>query len=109
MEAKFTRERWERLGKNCIRTNPGDDGIRGMGGLLIAELDYWNFSAEEANANACLLEAAPDMYKVLSETVHDSCVKSGCHAYNNGECMNGPGLCCAQKWLAVLKKARGES
>ncbi|MGE4564206.1 MAG: hypothetical protein AB7F32_05000 [Victivallaceae bacterium] len=119
-ETKFTPGPWEadcRLGVFVIR--PEGDSLRCLSGASNDSIVYqegrgmpnsnYRYLTEEQEANARLMAAAPEMYEALSEAIHNSCIKIGCHAYNNGECMNGPSLCCVQKWLAALKKARGEA
>lgn len=103
MEEKFSPERWERIGKSCIRTHVADDHIRGMGSLLIAEFDYRNFGKEEAIANACLVEAAPYMYKAMKELVEvcHNIVNNYANAYPTPESI-------IKTMEPILKKARGE-
>lgn len=103
MNEKFTPERWERIGKSCIRVSPADDHVRGFGSLLIAEFDYRNFGKEEAFANACLVEAAPKMYKAMKELVEV------CHNIINNYANAHPTPESIIKTMEpILKKARGE-
>lgn len=62
----------------------------------------------EALANDTLKAAAPEMYECLEGAVKMKCVISGCGCYSNGECVGSEGVCNAQKWIKILKKARGE-
>ena len=62
------------------------------------------------------LEMAPVLYKSLEEAAYEMCHQNGtvddlkCDFWDadKGICTNEDGKCFVQKWLKVLKKARGE-
>lgn len=69
---------------------------------------------KQAEADAALIAAAPELYEYLHEAAYEMCTQSWpthCSHFNSEKmtCSNKDGKCFVQKWLKTLKKARGEA
>ena len=62
METKFTKTEWWTDKENTTSVFVGNEGI---------EIQVWHYAhqKEEAEANAKLISAAPEMFDILSDTV----------------------------------------
>lgn len=67
-EARFTKAPWESVPDNrTIRVKPTQDQ-RYMGGTYVCSINLQQYDGkDEANANAHLIAAAPELYSVLAE------------------------------------------
>lgn len=92
---KFTPGPWEAIpGNSMVRVNPlVDQGY--LGGLYIADIQLL---LPEAEANANLIAAAPEMYEALEKVAE----YGDCFAHKTGE--RNP----YRMVMEALKKARGE-
>lgn len=101
-EAKFTPAPWELKPDYGIYTRDKDGDA-----LLIAQV-YDNAGEDVAEANAHLIDAAPDMYEMLEEIA--SRIQLRCHSSCEADCST----CLSNKDVIeanikkLLKKARGE-
>ena len=77
---------------------------------------YEKYQEYKKKVDKALQDTAYEMYLALQEACHEMCHQNGtaddlkCDFWDADKkiCMNEDGKCFVQKWLKVLKKARGE-
>lgn len=122
---RFTKGEWKFV-KDCgkslrpyggtwsIRLERDQDGnfVNKLIATIPKHRTAWNRG--EAEANAVLIETAPELYSSLEEAAHEMCHQNGlrddlkCDFWDEDMklCRNQDGKCFVQKWLKVLRKAR---
>ena len=82
--------------------------------FTIAKCGWLCQSDEESEANVALIATAPELYEALQEAVSELCSNHSCEPCehtnkDHTECSREPGKCFVQRWINLLKKARGEA
>ena len=94
---------------NFISIMP-ENGRKAIAVIPFAPKDDMKFKL--AKANATLMALAPDLFEALDEAAYEMCTRSGdehCPHFDSEmmTCSEKKGKCFVQRWLKLLKKARG--